>query len=97
LPLAPSEFAEHREYASGDDLRYVDWKVYGKTDRIYLKQFEEALKSAGMDPDKDVEQLTVASYRNNKQTVKMVGVAQGLPRDPRVLVGHRHRAPDRRR
>src|SRR5258708_24168856 len=42
-----------------------------------LKQFEEALKSAGMDPDKDVEQLTVASYRNNKQTVKMVGVAQG--------------------
>lgn len=36
-----NEFAEHREYAPGDDLRYVDWKVYGKTDRIYLKQFEE--------------------------------------------------------
>src|SRR5204862_6063957 len=36
-----NEFAEHREYASGDDLRYVDWKVYGKTDRVYLKQFEE--------------------------------------------------------
>jgi uncharacterized protein (DUF58 family) len=35
------EFAEHREYAPGDDLRYVDWKVYGKTDRVYLKQFEE--------------------------------------------------------
>lgn len=34
------EFAEHREYAAGDDLRYVDWKVYGKTDRVYLKQFE---------------------------------------------------------
>jgi uncharacterized protein (DUF58 family) len=34
------EFAEHREYAPGDDLRYVDWKVYGKTDRVYLKQFE---------------------------------------------------------
>lgn len=42
-----------------------------------LKQFEEALKSAGMDPDKDVEQLTVASYRNSKQALKMVGVAQG--------------------
>ena len=42
-----------------------------------LKQFEEALKSAGMDPEKNVEQLTVASYRNAKQTVKMVGVAQG--------------------
>jgi uncharacterized protein (DUF58 family) len=34
------EFAEHREYATGDDLRYVDWKVFGKTDRVYLKQFE---------------------------------------------------------
>jgi uncharacterized protein (DUF58 family) len=36
-----NEFAEHREYAPGDDLRYVDWKVFGKSDRFYLKQFEE--------------------------------------------------------
>jgi uncharacterized protein (DUF58 family) len=36
-----NEFAEHREYVIGDDLRYVDWKVYGKSDRFYLKQFEE--------------------------------------------------------
>jgi len=35
------EFAEHREYAPGDDLRYADWKVFGKSDRIYLKQYEE--------------------------------------------------------
>ena len=35
------EFAEHREYVPGDDLRYVDWKAFGKTDRIYLKQYEE--------------------------------------------------------
>jgi uncharacterized protein (DUF58 family) len=35
------EFAEHREYVPGDDLRYVDWKVFGKTDRYYLKQFDE--------------------------------------------------------
>ena len=35
------EFSEHREYVPGDDLRYVDWKVYGKTDKIYLKQYEE--------------------------------------------------------
>lgn len=34
------EFAEHREYVPGDDLRYVDWKVFGKTDKVYLKQFE---------------------------------------------------------
>ncbi|MSR74261.1 MAG: DUF58 domain-containing protein [Planctomycetes bacterium] len=35
------EFAEHREYAPGDDLRRIDWKVYGKSDRFYLKEFEE--------------------------------------------------------
>ena len=35
------EFAEHREYSQGDDLRYVDWKVFGKTDKFYLKQYEE--------------------------------------------------------
>ncbi len=34
------EFSQHREYAVGDDFRYVDWKVFGKTDKVYLKQFE---------------------------------------------------------
>lgn len=35
------EFAEHREYSPGDDLRYVDWKVFGRTDKHYLKQYED--------------------------------------------------------
>lgn len=35
------EFAEHREYTPGDDLRYVDWKVFGRTDKYYVKQFED--------------------------------------------------------
>jgi uncharacterized protein (DUF58 family) len=35
------EFAEHREYVPGDDLRYLDWKVFGRTDKYHLKQFEE--------------------------------------------------------
>ena len=35
------EFAEHRAYGPGDDLRYLDWRLYGKTDRFYIKQFEE--------------------------------------------------------
>ncbi|QDT94883.1 DUF58 domain-containing protein [Gimesia aquarii] len=35
-----AEFAQHREYATGDDLRYVDWKVFAKSDRYYLKQYE---------------------------------------------------------
>ena len=35
------EFLQHREYAPGDDLRHVDWKVWAKQDRFYVKQFEE--------------------------------------------------------
>jgi uncharacterized protein (DUF58 family) len=35
------EFRQHRQYTYGDDLRYVDWKVWAKQDRFYVKQFEE--------------------------------------------------------
>ncbi|MFI5208723.1 MAG: DUF58 domain-containing protein [Gemmatimonadales bacterium] len=35
------EFAEHRPYQPGDELRYLDWKVLGKRDRLYVKQYEE--------------------------------------------------------
>ncbi len=35
------EFAQHRQYAPGDDLRFLDWKVYGRTDKLYLKQYQK--------------------------------------------------------
>jgi uncharacterized protein (DUF58 family) len=35
------EFVQHREYTAGDDLRHLDWKVWSKTDRFYIKQYEE--------------------------------------------------------
>jgi uncharacterized protein (DUF58 family) len=35
------EFIQHREYVPGDDLRHLDWKVWSKTDRYYIKQYEE--------------------------------------------------------
>jgi uncharacterized protein (DUF58 family) len=35
------EFVQHREYVPGDDIRHLDWKVWSKTDRYYIKQFEE--------------------------------------------------------
>ena len=35
------EFAQHREYAPGDDVRHVDWKVQAKTERLYIKQYEQ--------------------------------------------------------
>ena len=35
------EFAEHRQYMPGDEIKHIDWKVYGKTDKFFIKQFEE--------------------------------------------------------
>ncbi|HYU16498.1 MAG TPA: DUF58 domain-containing protein, partial [Candidatus Acidoferrum sp.] len=35
------EFAEHKEYTPGDEIRHIDWKVYGRADRFYIKQFEQ--------------------------------------------------------
>ncbi len=35
------EFAEHRSYYPGDEIRHIDWKVYGKSERFYVKQYEE--------------------------------------------------------
>ncbi len=34
------EFAEHKEYAPGDEIRHIDWKAYGKFDKYYVKRFE---------------------------------------------------------
>lgn len=35
------EFAEHRQYMPGDEIRRIDWRVYGKTDRYYIREYEE--------------------------------------------------------
>ena len=35
------EFKEHRQYVQGDELKNIDWKVYGKSDRLYIRQYEE--------------------------------------------------------
>ena len=35
------EFSEHREYSPGDEIKHIDWRVYGKTDKYYIKQYEE--------------------------------------------------------
>src|SRR6476660_2843756 len=34
------EFAEYRKYAPGDDLKFLDWRVFARTDRFYMKEFE---------------------------------------------------------
>src|SRR6266700_5415897 len=35
------EFTEHRAYQPGDELRYLDWRILGRSDRLFVKQFEE--------------------------------------------------------
>src|SRR5215475_13326821 len=35
------EFSEHRKYSQGDDLRHLDWRVLGRTDKHYVKQYEQ--------------------------------------------------------
>jgi uncharacterized protein (DUF58 family) len=35
------EYSDHREYVVGDELKFVDWKVYGRTDKLYIKQFQQ--------------------------------------------------------
>ena len=47
------EFAEHRDYAPGDDLRYLDWKVLGRTDKYYVKQFEDEMHQLQEDLGED--------------------------------------------
>ncbi len=67
------EFAEHRQYFPGDDIGNIDWKVYGRSDRLYIKQYEEetnlkayilidASNSMGFKRDGSITKLEYASY-----------------------------------
>ena len=43
-----AEFSQHRPYRAGDDLKYLDWKVLAKTDRLYSRQFRETTSMTAM-------------------------------------------------
>ncbi len=74
------EFTEHRQYMPGDEIKNLDWKVYGKTDRFYIKQFEEEtnLKSyLVLDASKSMDYtsnspLSSSLRRTNGQLKKIV-------------------------
>ena len=57
------EFSEHRAYGVGDEIRHIDWKLWGKTDRYFVKQFEEEtnLKSYLL-----IDQSLSMNYQSNK-------------------------------
>ena len=64
------ELADHRDYVPGDDLRYLDWNLYGRLDRRALRLFEE---------DEDVAIDVLASGGGRQLTHRAVDAAAGLP------------------
>ncbi|HYJ78911.1 MAG TPA: DUF58 domain-containing protein [Longimicrobiaceae bacterium] len=104
---AGEDFARHRDYQQGDDLRYLDWKLYARTDRLYVREFEERSSlqaylvmdvSASMDfaGAAGVAKLRYACYLAAALAHLMVGAgdAVGLASfgaEPRLLLGPRSR------
>src|SRR5271154_4524288 len=60
------EFAQHRPYSVGDDIKYIDWKVFGRTDRHYIKQYEEETNLHVMLVVDASESMTYAGSANPK-------------------------------
>src|SRR6266404_5295578 len=63
------EFSEHRKYVAGDDLKDLDWNVYAKTDRYYIKKFEAETNLTGdllTDPQPVLESLHHLRHRGNE-------------------------------
>jgi len=76
--VVPSELqqlisVDYRALRNSDTAMALQQQVLPES----LKQFETALKGVGIDPDKDVDQLTFVSYRLGKQGLKVVGLAEG--------------------
>lgn len=69
---ASIEFADHRPYSHGDELRHLDWRLYGRSDRFFVKEYDAETNltvhllldaSASMDhPDRGLTKLACASY-----------------------------------
>src|SRR3954447_20030164 len=57
------EFAQHREYAPGDDIRHIDWKVYARTERYHLKQYEQETNLVAWLVVDASESMTVGTHR----------------------------------
>lgn len=63
---ASVEFKEHRQYARGDEIRSIDWKLFGKTDRLFIRQYEDETNLRAMIL---VDQSGSMAYRGTHATV----------------------------
>lgn len=104
---AGEDFAKHRDYQQGDDTRYLDWKLFARTDRLHVREFEErsnlaaylvvdASLSMGFADGDDPSKLRYASYAAAALAHLMLGMgdAVGLAMfgaEPRLLLPPRAR------
>lgn len=74
------EFAQHRDYVQGDEIRHIDWKVYGRTDRYQIKQFEEETNLKAtivLDTSTSMDYKGVASPLSKREYGSIVAAAIG--------------------
>ena len=72
------EFKEHRPYVPGDELRNIDWKAFGKSDRLYIREFEEETSLQCM---LLVDQSGSMAYRGNRAVSLVREVAASVSKD----------------
>lgn len=79
------EFAEHRQYTPGDEIRHIDWRAFGKTDRYYVKEYEEEtnLKAYLL-----VDSSGSMDYRGSKKSLSKFEYAQHVAASLAYLMLH---------
>ena len=89
------DFAEHRQYMPGDDIRRIDWRVYARTDRFYVKEYEADTNSnfmALLDVSKSMaygsKGITKLDYLHLEQSAELIDLQRDLKRvfDPNELL-----------
>src|SRR3954468_9419188 len=66
------EFAQHREYAPGDDIKHIDWKVFARTERYHLKQYEQETNLVAWMVIDASESMTVGPQGRTKYDVACI-------------------------
>jgi len=80
------EFAQHRPYAVGDDLRFLDWKVFARTDKLHLKQYQketnlDLLLMVDVSGSMGYDSGSVKPDKKSKKTAAGVNPRAGTPKD----------------
>ena len=86
------EFAEHRQYMPGDPIRHVDWKVYAKSDRFYIKQYEEETNLRALPPARRLQLDALRATRGGSTKLQYGDLSGRRARLPDAPAAGRGRA-----